>query len=403
VTVKKFAAILLAAMAAVAVVLVPSVAFANMGPHGGYITDTEACAGCHRAHTAPSSITWVDGNNASKSALLLSDSSQVYQFCLACHDSTSQGADTNVLDGVYEGTSYGTNGATLLGGAFGREDASLPGGHTYDGSNHAVTSTHLTNGGSWGAWGGGAFGSTSSVDATGNSVLQGSGNKIVMDCGSCHDPHGSSNYRILKDMVNGVRVGGYDPTAPGASATTPTPTPFVSSNETGYPSPGFALHSSNAGYQPNYTTPKYAIPSDPTKGMSGWCAGCHTVYTATSSKYNAADGLGYVMRYRHPVNVPVSNVAGSNYAGARSLVVTGSVLPLDHPAGSTTNKDGDWIECLTCHNAHGASTVMAGYANVADPANDLTPNNGLGGVPPVGDSALLKLDNRAVCEACHNK
>ena len=398
---KKLAVLLIAATAAMTVMLVPGVALANMGPHGGYISDTEACAGCHRAHTAPSSITWTDGTGASKSALLLSDSSQVYQFCLACHDSTSQGADTNVLDGVYEGTSYGTHNGDLLGGAFGREDAAQGSGATWDAHNNKVTSTHVMNGQSWGAWGGGAFGSTSSVDATGNyPALYGTGNKIVMDCGTCHDPHGSSNYRILKDIVNGVVVGGYDSSV---SATDPAPTPFVVSNEVGYPAGGFRLHVSYTGYVPDYTKAQYAKApgSDATKGMTGWCAGCHTVYTAQTSKYQGADGFGFIDRHRHPVNVPLSN-----FAGPRSVVVTDNVLPLDHAIGAShplVNKDADWVECLTCHNAHGASTIMTGYANVFDPANDNTPNSGIGGLPPVNDSALLKLDNRAVCEACHNK
>jgi predicted CXXCH cytochrome family protein len=400
VTVKKIAAIVLATAAMLAVVLVPGVASANMGPHGGYISDTEACAGCHRAHTAPSSITWVDGTGESKSALLLSDSSQVYLFCLTCHDSTSQGADTNVLDGIYEGTVNGTQGGDLISGAFGREDASMGSGATWDGHNNKVTSSHIMNGQSWGAYGGGAFGSSSSVDATGNyPSLQGTGNKIVMDCGTCHDPHGSSNYRILKDVVNGVAVGGYDSSS---SATSPTPTPFVVSNEPGYPVGGFLLHTGTVAYVPNYTKAMYAKApgNDPAKGMTGWCIGCHTTYATKTSTYNAGDGFGFIDRHRHPMNVPLSN-----FKGPRSLVVTDlpTAVPLDHATGETANSSGDWIECLTCHNAHGASTVMTGYANVFDPANDPTANSGIGGVPPTNDSALLKLDNRAVCEACHNK
>jgi predicted CXXCH cytochrome family protein len=410
VTVKKLSAILIATAAVLAVVLAPGAALANNGPHGGYISDTEGCAGCHRAHTAPSSVTWVDGTGSKKSALLLSDSAQTYQFCLSCHDSTSQGADTNVLDGVYEGTKFGTQGADMISGAFGREDAALGSGVTFDGHNQQVTSTHLINGQSWGAYGGGAFGSTSTVDATGNyPSLLGTGNKIVMDCGTCHDPHGSSNYRILKDEVNGVAVGGYDPNGTGGSATSPTPIPYVISDEAGYPTSGavfgFSLHTAYPGYTPNYTKAQYAIApgSDPTKGMTGWCIGCHTSYASIESTYNAGDGFGFVDRHRHPMNVPLSN-----FAGARSLVVTDlpTAIPLDHPTsekGAVHNTSGDWIECLTCHNAHGASTVMTGFANVFDPANDQEPNTGKGGIPPTNDSALLKMNNRAVCEACHNK
>jgi hypothetical protein len=407
VTAKKIALLLVLATAVLAVVLVPAVALANMGPHGGYISNTEACAGCHRAHTAPSSITWIDTTGATKSALLLSNATTVELFCLACHDNTSQGADTNVLDGVYEGTLYGTTGGTLLGGAFGRVDPSLDPAFLYDGNNMAVTSTHLMNGQSWAAWGGGKFGSTStqSVDASGNyPATLGAGNKIVMDCGTCHDPHGSSNYRILKDVVYGVPVGGYSGTGDD-----PDPTPFVISREVGFPQAGFRLHTQYSAYVPNYTSAKYAVSpgANELKGMSGWCTGCHTVYMTKTSTYEAADGFGFVERHRHPINVPLTN-----FAGPRALVVSfPAPMALAHGDGVAgtvgngvvSNTTDDWIECLTCHNAHGASTVMTGWANVADPANDLRIDTGEGGVPPTHDSALLKLDNRGVCETCHNK
>jgi hypothetical protein len=404
VTVKKISTILALATTVLAVVLVPTAALANMGPHGGYIANTEACAGCHRAHTAPSSLTWVDKNEASKSALLLSDSSQIYQFCLACHDSTSQGADTNVMDGVYKGTDYGTPQAKLISGAFGSVD-SVKGPGVWDGQGKQVTSSHLINGQSWGAWGGGAYGSTSSAEASGNfPATLGTGNKIVMDCGTCHDPHGSSNYRILKDVVYGVAVGGYDPSS---SAASPTPTPFVISKEIGFPIGGFELHTPYTAYIPNYTKAQYSVApgANPTKGMSGWCIGCHTTYATKTSTYDAGDGFNFVDRHRHPINVPLSN-----FAGPRSLVVTDVPLPLAHLASDpivaraapVANSSGDWIECLTCHNAHGASTVMTGYANVASSADPL-PGSGTGGVDPTNDSALLKMDNRGVCEACHNK
>jgi cytochrome c553 len=263
--------------------------------------------------------------------------------------------------------------------------------------------------GSWGAFGGGAFGSTSSVDATGNAVgLQGTGEKIVMDCGTCHDPHGSSNYRILKDVVYGVSVGGYDPNADGATAASPTPIPYVISKEVGFPPGGFALHTPYSTYLPKYTNAQYSVApgEDPNKGMTGWCIGCHTAYATKTSQYDAGDGFGFVNRHRHPVNVPLSNFAD---ADPSSLVVTDLPAPmaLAHVAGDTNgavaNTASDWIECLTCHNAHGASTVMTGWANVAD-STDLEAGSGLkGGVPPTGDSALLKMDNRGVCEVCHNK
>jgi cytochrome c553 len=364
--------------------------------------------------------------------LLVSNATQIYQFCYACHDNAAQGADTNVEGGVYKGNLAGnTHGGALNGGFFGSTNA----------SGAVRTSDHIVSGG-WGAYGGGQYGQ-GLTGATGDIIGQqvGAGNTITMTCASCHDPHGSSNYRLLADKVNGNTVGGYD--------AGDLPLPWVVSNEVGYPNgwngPGGATGAGQEGwlkhqagnyqmngggggwpgYHPSYTTPKYAMaPSDSTpatdhavaRGMSGWCAGCHSVYMqtgtphSTDSSYNAGDGWGYQSRHRHPMNVSMA----SSY-GALTVTITPAAvdLPLAHTpdvAGTTTNDGADWIDCMTCHVAHGASSDMTGYANVKD-ATNIEPNSGTTvsggitkrGVAPTGDSALLRMNNRGVCEECHNK
>jgi hypothetical protein len=391
--VKKTSILLLVAVVAMLVVaLTPGVAMANFAVHGNYVMDTNACAGCHRAHTAVSSITWSNGDNVAKSALLISTATETYQLCYVCHDSSSQGADTDVQTGVYDGTLYGTQGATLNGGGF----------ESVNGVAVPIGSGHIMTGVEWAAYGGGQYGvPAGSALATGNpgpGFDSGVGNRIKMGCDTCHDVHGSSNYRILKDMVNGNAVGGYT-----GSDANPDPTPFVVSAEVGYPVGGFRLHLPYGAYIPSYTTPQYAkAPGlDPAKGMSGWCAGCHTTYLTQASTYNANDGYGLTMRHRHPMNVPLSNFKPVS----RSLVVTDLALPLDHDvseAGAIVNRSSDWIECLTCHQAHGSSVVMTGFADVAN-VLDPVQNSGGGGVQPTGHNALLRLNNRGVCEACHNK
>jgi len=413
---KKIAWILIA-VAMIAAVAVPGVALANSGPHGGYVADTDLCAQCHRAHTAPSTLTWTDSAHNQKNALLISESDTMLAFCLACHDDASQGADTNVIGGTYQGTKYGTPDGNLISGAFGGVNKSVSTTALVDQAGHVVTSFHITTEGStWGAFGGGTTG-----DVT---QLLGTGNKIVMTCTTCHDPHGSSNYRILRDVVNGVTVGGYDSAATGKdpfgndwSPQNPKPTPFVISDEEGFPQGGFQLHVSYATtYTPNYTKAQYAkAPDNNTgKGMSGWCAGCHTQYIVADaasatlvngvptvlngSKYNSGDGLGFIDRHRHSVNVALASYTGT------STMITGDTLglPLDHDISEKANvhnSDTDWIECLTCHNAHGTTATMAGYANFKTLTTD---DPGYRGVLP-DYSNLLKLDNRAVCEHCHNK
>jgi hypothetical protein len=403
-------------IAAAVALLVPSVAMANFAIHGNYVQDTDSCAGCHRAHTSISSITWTDNfdPNIQHDALLTTSATLMYEFCYACHGADASGADTNVQQGVYEGTLYGATGGILNGGGFDSLD------------NTATTSTHMMEGASWGAYGGGYFGQgTTGANGQIPDANTGETVAIKMDCATCHDPHGSANYRILKSVVYGNKVGGYEQvtgvtTGPG-SPLDPNPNGWVSSNETGWPTGGFRLHIGYPSYEPNYTSAKYAKGYDvldannqpiapavnPDKGMSGWCAGCHATYNGRNgsedSTYNAGDGGGLKKRHRHPMNVPLSNYHGPDW---QSMIVTDNPLPLDHDLGegpSAANTDSDWLECLTCHRAHGTAASMVGWADeyAADPSDDIADFVSRSGS---GDpSALLRLNNRGVCEVCHNK
>ncbi len=82
------------------VLLFGGAAYANFGPHGGFATDTDSCAGCHRAHTSFSSVTWNDGDN-DHSALLVSSATTILEFCYACHGDDAPGAATNVESGIF--------------------------------------------------------------------------------------------------------------------------------------------------------------------------------------------------------------------------------------------------------------------------------------------------------------
>ncbi len=412
-------------------------ALANYGPHGGYGSwldsnndgvmqtsevnpDTDACAGCHRAHTAVSSVTWTDNSGGFKNALLIGGTSTtVKEFCYTCHSDAGAGAATNVQAGMYDNstTHVGSKFAAKTGYATGQSTygATLNGGGFEDmgGSGATMTSWHEVSGAAGIAWGGGTTGTGSSSGGT----------SINMDCASCHDPHGSSNYRILKDKVNNVDVGGYAGGIDGG--VDPAATPFVVSNEVGYPAGGFQLHRNYGalGYQPDYTSARYAASLLPAKGISGWCSACHTQYNTVASSgqgtYNASDDFGAVTRHRHPVNVSLTT-----FAGPRSLIVATTALglnvafgdgidiPLEHTSTDAkgpaqVNTADDYIGCLTCHRAHGTDAKMSGYANSASSAHPSPDSGGTTatskGVQPTMDSALLRADNRGVCERCHNK
>jgi len=331
--------------------LLTSPARANGGPHGGYTATTDACAGCHRTHSSGAA------------SLLISP---VPALCFTCHGSAATGADTNITDGVYEGA----GGGNLLGGGF----------TFYNGD--PITSTHSTDGSSHNAWGS-AWGtawdpitwdcaychnSASGLEWPGiptwgispGAIAGYEGQNVTMPltCTSCHEVHGGRNYRMLQQRMHPDTMQQEDP--PGYV--------LVTSNETGGANPN------QPGYVADYTNPNYQL------GLGDWCTGCHFTYQQTASgikNFNAEDGLGAVKRYRHKMN---TSITGGTY----NLT---TALPLEDPSGNGPSAD-DQMFCLTCHFAHGTNTVMAGHAS---------------NVAPTNDSALLRLNNRGVCEDCHKK
>ncbi|HET6351428.1 MAG TPA: cytochrome c3 family protein [Coriobacteriia bacterium] len=415
-------------------------AYANFGPHGGYIDDTDSCAGCHRAHSSFSSVTftpritppgWDPADNPS--ALLVGDAATMQEFCDACHGDNAPGASTNVVEGIFDGgpssyagqvgptndgvtTAYVTSstfGAPLNGGGFSTMYKGTLGEWEVDAAPAltGVTSTHSMEktGILWGA---------------GNTTT---GNSLYLTCTSCHDPHGSSNYRLLKDSVNNTAVGGYNPDG--------TPNGMVYSTETNYPysDNGWLKHADGQAqmqaYVPNYTSGSSQIRSsmdNPYVGgvgsLSTWCAACHEQYDNQTGNYDYGtnEGAGLVgsqPRHRHPVDITLVQGDDVLQVAAQADGNLDQHVPLEVTPGAASNRQNQ-VGCLTCHYAHGSAAVMNGWA-----AASLTQNaegtwvpvrDGIAGVDPdkdddpataglQGTSALLRADNRGVCERCHDK
>ncbi|MCL5960126.1 MAG: hypothetical protein M1358_12580, partial [Chloroflexi bacterium] len=216
-------------------------ASANAGPHGNYgggSSSPDGCAGCHRAHTAIGPYLLAAANPDA--------------LCEMCHGATGT---TDVFDGILT-----SNNATLNGGGFDRM-----GGTTTSGTN--VASRHDVEGVGGGT--GEAWGSNSS----------GRGVTGVLECINCHNPHGSTNYRILTDAS----------------------LPYSGTSES------IKWVSGSAGLlywqdsqvlarsdQPT-TTAKYAPGSWAalsntyyTMGINNFCATCHKQYVAYSGSYKVA-------------------------------------------------------------------------------------------------------------------
>lgn len=124
-----------------------------INPHANFKTNTTLCGYCHLAHAAT-------GNN-------LIRQSKILGLCLLCHDGT--GSSYDVKAGIYFN---GDNAVPLLSGGY---DIAM-----------GSTSTHFS-------------------DLT-SFVYGGSLEPMTVDCNNCHEPHGTTNYRNLRTVVNGVPV-----------------------------------------------------------------------------------------------------------------------------------------------------------------------------------------------------
>lgn len=325
-------------LAVIATALWGSNVFADpsSNPHGNYGAVTDKCAGCHRTHTGQGPY------------LLTAPST--YELCLTCHGSMAGGAQTNVVDGVYggflSGGTYGNKTATGSEGTVG--DPLLGGGFSYykvqgQTSFAATTSTHDPTGTQAGAWGYG--------DTTARGVTQPLSGTEKLDCVSCHDPHGSPNYRIIKATVNGVSV-----TVP-----------------------------QDEGGTKSYTEEHWATGTG--TGISYFCAACHTSYHKTNAGQGSMLDLG---SYTHRIDMPFNAAPYTTAVNPETVGTSGYKLPLANSATGGYN-----VVCTTCHLPHGSSAPMTagGYAD----------QGGLPGNTSTTDSALLRLQDRGVCEVCHQK
>ncbi|NOZ71507.1 MAG: hypothetical protein GXP38_06285 [Chloroflexi bacterium] len=325
--------------AAIVALMISAPIYADNGPHGNYTATTDACAGCHRAHTA-------QGTN-----LLVSSTS--HGLCLTCHGTTGNGADTDVTDGVYlqrdnnvESPDEGVVNRGLKGGGFVnvRMDTSWSGTV----SSAPVTSSHIWDNSSGTVWGSGSIGS-------------GPGSSITLSCVSCHNPHGgegggnTATYRILRATPIG-----------SGSGTTLVP------------------DENNKDYTIDDGNGKYfgqAYDDQIFNDIAHWCSQCHDRYLALSDSGHTDSGDS-IFAYRH---ISVGSGCGChNLHGGPPA--TGNPTYAHKP-----------VSCLTCHVAHGTSAVMANYAgSVSWPDGSTAPSGN-------ERSSLLRVDNRGTCQLCHDK
>lgn len=309
---------------------------ADGGPHGSYTDTTDGCAACHRTHSASAPGLLVNSNTA---------------LCLTCHGPAATGAETNVSDGIYEGTAMGAQNAGLNGGGF----------------SHAVQNTDLGSAPTSGA-------TTSMHDVQGlpgysstavmwGAGTDGSGSTFDLYCTSCHDPHGNDNYRMLKPTVNGVAV---------------------------------AVAQTDEAVK-DYTAPRYYKPEAASGQweISGFCSACHTRYMSGLAGSGGGSSGDTSFPYRHRVDAPSGSVVnGVTYSFPPLMSLPVSSVDGGILAASPDNRS---MMCLTCHYAHGSKAEMGTNSGAVPwPGGSTTPDGS-------ARSSLLRLDNRGVCQDCHQR
>ena len=330
------------------------------------------CASCHRAHTAQ--------------AVNLLKQAQP-GLCYTCHGSSAPGSTTDVVNGSNGGAGAlrggGFANAKIASAAATKDMAGTALSYGLPSVNQQIgvlsigtvsNSKHQIDGTSGTAWGNGATGS-------------GIGKSLTLECGSCHDPHGNGNYRILKPIPVDSGYAVHEIKAAATDPITLVVTPAVMS-----PATGIKIPDAPVGAKV-YTTTNYWLSGDtnvlpdatasltgalakdaagvaiPVDGyianIANWCTTCHTRYLADTGSYKTASGDAIYM-YKHRSN--------ANYkAGAAN--------------------------CITCHVSHGSNaSVAAGGFVPGEGLTALTAGTGTAGA----DSKLLRVDNRGTCVMCHN-
>ena len=397
-------------------------AFADGGIHvaGQYAgTTTDFCAGCHRAHSAAAAN------------LLLKEQPGL---CYTCHGAGGSGAQTDVQDGTY----YSLANTVHVAGA--AASGALRGG----GFNYALIQTASYTGS---LFGGATIGTTTpalttshhSVDESaqvmwGNGSYTGTVNygvDVDLSCGSCHDPHGNHQYRILNPgpggsgiasfsfqpgYANGGRVYVNDATTKTYTTTNyanidggntslnnlaPSTQPATAQNGDGWnggPQDGstVAYNTTTKNWYGNYTT-----------ASSQWCATCHTRYNALGGAAGVDSGDA-VFKFQHAIYRLINPAAPGNvpvtYNGQAGWLTTAAGT-LDATGTSHGPK------CLTCHVSHGSNATMTSLitdqfspgVNIVGNAQVMGPADANGNANVHLTSTLLRLDGRGVCEACHAK
>jgi predicted CXXCH cytochrome family protein len=288
--------------------------------HGNFQNNTNSCANCHSTH------------NGEDEMLLMKDGE--YELCMSCHDGTM---------GFYDVTK-GSGAGTF-------DDSHL------SSSKHNVDSDLLVK---------------QAPGAVKNTSID------VLECSSCHNPHGSANDRLLKETVIGTTPFAFNPTT---KVVVPVGTKTINlalTEDTDFAAIN-ALSGTGGLKITQSIGPKDSLDK---QYYSQFCSACHDDYLAKRSS-------------GRPSNATTTNTH-------------------DYVFSHTTNSTSQGRNCAACHYAHGTDVTTLTDA-LGQKVADLTKKKVDGGkyewsqekaeaymkdVSSKG-SSLKKYTNMAICFACH--
>jgi len=329
-----------------AVVAVPAAAF-----HDGGVAH---CNGCHTMHNSQDG-TLVDPDSPNGNPWLLVDASPS-DVCIVCHDHIEHTVGSDPLappplkgagNFVYlfeDNLNDGHNGALNP----------IPG----DAAGHNLN----------------APGAGLATDATLTAAPGGTFPASVMSCTSCHDPHGTQDFRFLYGAGRVVQggVATFTNAAPVAEA---GPSLFF----------GAEANDNHTAYQ---------------SGMSAWCGNCHGNFHNNNAQLVHPSGqtLGGTIATTYDLYNGTSDVLGG--AAATSYL---AAVPFEDAANTPTSTAGpaasSQVSCITCHRAHATSAPDAGRWDFSITLmDDDGVESGSYAIPNPYDH-----NQRSLCNKCHRK
>jgi hypothetical protein len=406
--------------------------------HSGGVAE---CEGCHSMHNSFEGTPNVTGLPQYQSGPYLLKANDQSGACLNCH------AAADTVGGSYHIATLGVNASDSTvpvefkpGGDFAwlkKTMTAVIRGATvnYEGDRHGHNIIAAD------------FGYT--ADKTLTTAPGGSYPAANLACSSCHDPHGK--YRRFADGTYGTT--GLPIFGSGSYTSSAAPIAGVSAV-------GAYRILGGVGYQPKSVTGSYAFASDPPdatapktynkvetsnitasgqvivaygKGMSEWCANCHTkmlenTYTSGMKGLVHPAGNGAKLtapiadNYNKYVSSGIMTGTGVNYSnlapfevGTNDRTVLNAFVAAPSAAATTNN-----VLCLSCHRAHSSAfesmtryDLSSEFMTVADASNAAIYSS-TGGVQGLSqaqvknayhgrDATVFGPYARNYCNKCHAK